>query len=229
MRDRPETAIKIKHLLIAVTLPDNTNSTANTVKTNLTTIFDTFQECGFVDADRFYSNSCKMGHFLTLKVRYYSQFGGEVEAIREEIEGPIHPGLSGRPPVMIRHSMTGKFHTIPSTQFDTKLFKHIRILEVLKQHPGIADHVDIRGDLPTKYIEELTKVLAVDDQLAGIAAIKAKRAKAAIRSKQPKPSGGIQSFAADMLAKDPNMDAGMKKLYQDLMRTSTKSPAVWVS
>lgn len=226
---RPETAVKIKHLLIIVTLPNESTNCANIVRTNLTTIVDTFRECGFVNAASAHPSlrSFGTGHLLTLKVRYYCQFGGEVEAIRDEIDAPLHPNMQEKPPVMIRHSYSGQFYTFQANEIETELFKNVKILEVLKQLRGVADVVDVRGDLPTKYIAELTKCLAVADP--GPAAKRAHRAKAATSSKQPKSSGGVQEFAADMLAKDPNMSPSMRKLCQDLMKSSTKSPAVWVS
>ncbi|SMQ48237.1 unnamed protein product [Zymoseptoria tritici ST99CH_3D7] len=207
---RPETAIKIKHLFIIVALKKETPTSIHNVRTNLHTIVDTFRECG--------------NHFLTLKLRYWGQFGGEVESVRDDIEGPLHPNMSVRPPVMIHHCGTGKLHSFRPNEFDTKLFKNIKILEPLKKLKGITEQIDIRGDLPTTYINELIKVLAVTNP--GPAAKRAQKAKAAVASKQPKHTGGLQAFAAEQLAKNPDMDAGMRKLYEDCMKTSRKSPAV---
>ncbi|KJY01464.1 hypothetical protein TI39_contig290g00027 [Zymoseptoria brevis] len=180
------------------------------VRTNLHTIVDTFHECG--------------NHFLTLKLRYWGQFGGEVESVRDDIEGPLHPNMTVRPPIMIHHCGTGKLHSFRPNELDTKLFKNIKILEPLKKLKAITEQVDIRGDLPTTYINELAKVLAVTNP--GPAAKRTQKAKAAVASKQPKHTGGLQAFAAEQLAKNPNMDAGMRKLYEDCMKTSRKSPAV---
>ncbi|KAI5358666.1 hypothetical protein Slin14017_G109490 [Septoria linicola] len=208
-RKRPEAASKIKHLLVIINKPNDLLTDVANIKINLRTIVDTFLECG--------------NKFLTLKIRYSSAFGGEVEAVRDAIEGPLHPGMTVRSPVMIRHAVTGKFHQFDEQEFHTKLFKNIHIIEPLKKLKGVAVQVDIRGDLPQRCIDELTSVLSVNDP--GPAGKRALRSKAAAASKKA-PSDSLQSFAAEKLAEDPNMDPGMKALYQQLTRTSVKSPAV---
>jgi hypothetical protein len=213
IQSRPETAIKIKHLFILIGLKDESPTYAANTRTNLRTIVDTFNECH--------------NHFQTLKIRYWGEFGGEVEAVRHDLEGPLHPLIKERPPVMIRHATTGKFQAFRPKNYDTKLFKNTHILDSLKNFKNIADFVDIRGDIPAKNIAHLTDIIAVNDP--GRPAKKAQRAKADAAKKQPKPNGGLQGFAAEMLAKKPNMDAESRKLYEDLMKTSRKSPAVMVS
>jgi hypothetical protein len=154
------------------------------------------------------------------------QFGGEVEAVRDELEGALPRFVTERPSVMIRHCTTGKFHSIKEKDFDTKLYKNIKILDALKKLKAITDQVDIRGDLPKTYIDELIKTLVVADPKP--AAIRTQRTKAALASKQPAPTGGLHGFAAEMLAKDPKMSPGSRKILEDCMKTSRKSPAVMV-
>ncbi|KXT11693.1 hypothetical protein AC579_6493 [Pseudocercospora musae] len=78
----------------------------------------------------------------------------QIEGVRDDLEGPLHPRLPERPSVMIRHAFTAKFHTIKTSEVNTKLFKNINILEPLKELKGVAVYVDIRGDLPQEYIDQ---------------------------------------------------------------------------
>ncbi|KAF7196216.1 hypothetical protein HII31_02283 [Pseudocercospora fuligena] len=207
---RPENFVKIKQLFMIIS-GDESDEQVRNLKTNLRTIVDTIQQSG---------NKLQL-----LKIRYWSQFGGEVEGVRDDLEGPLHPRLPERPPVMIRHAFTGKFHTIKASEVNAKLFRNISILEPLKKLKGVVDYVDIRGDLPRKYIDQLKRILTSLNP--GKAALEMEKAKAeAASNKRPKPVGGLAGFIADFIEKDPNMSAERKAYYQRLTKTSSKSPAV---
>lgn len=208
---RPETAANIKHLLIIVNVRGLPAESHN-LKRNLYMMVDTLKGIGI--------------QLQTLKVRYWTQYGGEVEALREDLEGPLPPGIPPRP-IMMKNFTTGRYDMVRRSEINTKLFRDINILEPLRRLKGVAQEASIRGDLPQAYKDELTKVLtsatptcATKKKLQEKAAAERKRQAAST------PSPSLAEFARDMLAKDPNADAGMRGLYQQLMRTSVKSPAV---
>lgn len=82
---RPETAANIKHLLIIVNVRGLPAESHN-LKRNLYMMVDTLKGIGI--------------QLQTLKVRYWTQYGGEVEALREDLEGPLPPGIPPRPIMM---------------------------------------------------------------------------------------------------------------------------------
>lgn len=210
------------------------SKTIKTLKTNLTTIVDTLKESG--------------NHLLTLTIRYWSHFGGEFEAVRDSLEGPLPRGMSKRPPAMIRHSVTGKFHQITAQNMQKTVFKDIYMLDSLKTLKGVADYVNIRGDLPCEYRDMLKNTLSSADPGAGGKKLRKAEEEAAqkrygplprttsaltcidtLATHRPKPTGGIAGFAAEKLAaNDPDMTPALRDLYEQLSRTSTKSPAVMV-
>ncbi|CZT16152.1 uncharacterized protein RCC_01993 [Ramularia collo-cygni] len=212
----PETFAKIKHLhiLVSICQPDGAlkyrGSVVRNLQPNLQTIVDTLLESG--------------NKLSTLIVRYWSHFGGEYEAVRESLEGPLPRSMATRPPALIRNAMTGRFQQIHAHSMHSTIFRDIHMLDPLKALKGVADYVNIRGDLPCEYRDELRKILSTEEPR--IAGRKLRKADIEAASKKPKPDGGLAAFAAEKLAEDPDMEPGMKTLYNELLNSSTMSPAV---
>lgn len=205
--------LQIKHLYVMVT---NTRALKDpmlkvesaTLHTNLKTVVGAFKHAG--------------NKLTTLKLRYTSCFEGQIEAMRDDIEGPARPGMPERP-VMLKDKY-GKYHRMSRAEANERLFTYCNILNPLRHLKGVAEDVKIRGDLPGAYIDELTAVLSVDDPMP---AIKKKRAdeEAAKQARRQKPDA--QGFWAELFEKAKRKgDEGQAKLCAQMMRTSVKSPAV---
>ena len=98
----------------------------------------------------------------TLKVRYTSCFSGQIEMMREAIEGPLHKDAPAR-----RISLTdtaGKLHYFPREEAARRLFAPCEaVLAPLLQMKAIADVVSVRGDLPGRLIDLLTTTMSAPD------------------------------------------------------------------
>lgn len=83
---------------------------------------------------------------------------------------------------MIRNSITGEFHQVYAHDMHSSIFRDIQILDALKALKGIADYVNIRGDLPCEYRDDLRKILSAVHPGAG--GKKMRKADAEIASKK---------------------------------------------
>ncbi|KAK4497793.1 hypothetical protein PRZ48_010447 [Zasmidium cellare] len=209
---RPETAVKIKHLLIIVSNPHffrdpEIDRAKYALKENLQTTISTLAE---VDLK-----------LKTLKVRYWSCFGGEVDSVRHEMEGPLQPGFPERPVMLQR--VGGRFTTIRRDQAEERVFSHAReVLAPLREFKKVAEDVSVRGDVPQGLIDELTQTMAMDG-----AAIKKKQDKAeAIGKKKQPDNSGLAEFARMCLDETPESDPETRALYERMMKVPAKSPSV---
>lgn len=151
MLARPEQIAMIKHIFILVKLvqPDSILSerrALSNLKQNVQTIVNMFRASD--------------NQLFTLRMRYESAFGGEFEDVREVFEAPLPPNMVERPAAMIRKTLTGELEEVHARELGEKVFKNINILDPFKALKGIADFVDIRGDLPCVYRDELAKILS---------------------------------------------------------------------
>lgn len=93
----------------------------------------------------------------TLKVRYTSLFDGQIDAVRHNIEDKPAPGTTDNPTML--KDCHGRYHYVKRAEVYQKIFCHGNILESLRCLKGIADNVQIRGDLPQAYMDKLTALL----------------------------------------------------------------------
>ncbi|KAK5115396.1 hypothetical protein LTR85_009856 [Meristemomyces frigidus] len=207
--------LQIKHLEILVTntraLKDLLLSIESArLNTNLKTIAATFKEAGV--------------KLKTFKIRYTSCFEGQIDAVRDAIEGPTRPGMPERPITL--KDKRGKYLTLKRAGVQQFLATHSKVLDPLRHLKGIAEDVKIRGDLPGAYIDDLTKTLLVNNPST---AVKKRQAdEDAARQARRKQDDGQQEFWAELMEKNLREgDEGSAKLCAQMIRTSVKGPSFW--
>ncbi|KAF2173449.1 hypothetical protein M409DRAFT_48426 [Zasmidium cellare ATCC 36951] len=209
---RPETAVKVKHLLIIVSNPCFDRDQAieqakSALNRNLQTVISILGEVKL--------------KLKTLKIRYWSCFGGEVDSVRNELEGPAKPGFPERPVMLQR--VGGRFTTIKRGEAEQRIFSDARqVLAPLREFKKVAEDVSVRGDVPQPLIDELSCVLAVDG-----AAMKKKLAKAEVAANTYEAAKtGLAEFARERLDVTPDTDPESRALYERMMRIPAKLPSV---
>ncbi|KAK4888813.1 hypothetical protein LTR27_012344 [Elasticomyces elasticus] len=159
----------------------------------------------------------------TLKIRYISSFAGQLDAVRESIECPIDPDVPERP--LTIKDTHGKYWHLSVDEAFAHLAEHTVLFAPFLLLNEFAEYVSVRGDLPQKCIDDLTRVLSTKEVSSVIKKKKAddKAAKQA-RSREP---GFDTSFWKDMWDKyTAQGDQGMVDMAEQMLRTSIKSPAV---
>ena len=206
---------KIKHLYILATntraLSDPLlNADSLCLEKNLKIVAKCFLEGG---------NKLK-----TLKIRYTSCFEGQIDAVRDSLEGELPKGMPERKTMLKdKHS---KYHLVSRKEAPIKLFKHHKILDPLKHLKGIADDVKIRGDLPQAYMDELAKVLSKPVSDVSHRVKKKREAEAAERKKRQdqEQESGFHAFMKQMAEQYKGTDT--EQYYLDCLKVPAKSPAV---
>lgn len=100
----------------------------------------------------------------TLKVRYWSCYGGDIESVRQELEGPIRRGMPERP-IMIKDYHQNMFDTFRRKDAEQRIFMHAcGVLAPLRGFKNIADNVSVRGDVTQAMVDELEQLMAVDGE-----------------------------------------------------------------
>jgi hypothetical protein len=206
---------KIKHVYIIIT---NTRAMTDPlvkadslrINQNLKAVARCFREGG---------NKLK-----TLKIRYTSCFDGQIDAVRDSLEGELADGMPERRTMLKdRH---GKYHHVSRAEAAVKLFKYHKILDPLRALKGIAELMQIRGDLPGAYMEELKTILSVPtSKLGAIAKRKRETEEAERKKRQEQDKGsGFHAFMKTMVEKYKGTPD--EKTYRDMLKVSAKSPAV---
>ena len=116
----------------------------------------------------------------------------------------------------------GKYHLLSRAEAPTKLFRHHKILDPLRELKGIAYDVKIRGDLPQAYIDELTEVLSKPVSNLSYAVKKKREAEAAERKKhqEQEQESGFQAFMKTMAEKYKGTDS--EQHYVDCLKVPCK-------
>ena len=153
---------------------------------------------------------------------YTSCFGGELEAVRDAIEGPLPPGVKP-PPIMLK-DMHDQYYHVKRTDASNRLFKHGTILEPLFKLKGVAEYVNVRGDLPQAYMDRLTTSLSNPNPAP---ATKKKLLKEqAVKQARPKEPS-MHDFFRELAVKNRQEgDHGAADLCEQMTRTTVKSPGV---
>lgn len=206
---------EIKHVYIIIT---NTRSMTDPVisadsariNRNLQTVARCFREGG---------NKLK-----TLKIRYTSCFDGQIDAVRDTLEGPIPPGMPERRAVL--KDSYGKYYHVSRAEAPVKLFKYHSILDPLRNLKGIAEQVHIRGDLPGPYMEELKAVLSILESDLGAKAKKKREVDAAEQKKRQQKDKGSSFHAFMKELAEKHEGTGLGDLARDCLKVPAKSPAV---
>jgi hypothetical protein len=206
---------KIKHVYILVT---NTRALTDPlldadslrVRKNLETV----AKCFLIGGNK----------LKTLKIRYTSCFDGQIDSVRDSLEGGLPKGMPERKTML--KDRYGKYHLVSHEEAPVKLFKHHKILDPLKNLKGIADDVKIRGDLPQAYMDELTEVLSKPVSDISGAVKKKREAEAAERKKRQvqEQESGFHAFMKQMAEKYKG--TGTEQHYLDCLKVPAKSPAV---
>ena len=206
---------KIKHVCILIT---NTRALADPlldadslrVRKNLETV----AQCFLVGGNK----------LKTLKIRYTSCFEGQIEAVRDSLDGELPKGMPERKTML--KDKYGKYHLVSRKEAHVKLFKHHKILDPLKHLKGIADDVKIRGDLPQAYMDELTEVLSKSVTDVSHRVKKKRETDAAERKKRQvqEQESGFHAFMKQMAEKYKGTDT--EQYYLDCLKVPAKSPAV---
>ena len=150
----------------------------------------------------------------TLKFRYTSCFDGQIDAVRETLEGPIPKGMPERTAML--EDRYGQYYQGSHAEAASKLFYHHKILDPLRNLKGIAEYVHIRGDLPGPYMDELRAVLSVPETDLG--------AKAKKKRQEQDRGLGFHAFMKKMADNHKGAEDG--QFYLDLLKVPTKSRAV---
>ena len=211
--------LQVKHLEILVhnTQPlesRNLRIESARLRANLQTVATCFTEAG---------NKLK-----TLKVRYTSCFGGQVEAMRDAIEGPLRAGVPERP-ITLKDDW-GKYYHLSRAEAQRQLFTHCEaVLAPLLQMRAIAEAVYIRGDLPRALIDRLSTTMSAPDPSGTVkkklADERARRQ--ALLDKERRKEAHQHDFWQKTLEKNLREgDQGGADLCRRMMATSMKSPAV---
>ncbi|KAK3633174.1 hypothetical protein LTR56_015950 [Elasticomyces elasticus] len=160
--------------------------------------------------------------FKTLKIRYSSAFEGQIEAVRDAIEGPQGPDGFERP-IMLADKY-GKYWQFGRKEAQAKLFIHCNILAPLMELKGVAEDVKVRGDIPQKMIDDMTATLSSTDVSPPTKKKKAEEAaEKQARPKKPDQQDFWREMRDKYMAKG---DQGMVDMAEKMMSTSVMSPAV---
>ncbi|KAK3684710.1 hypothetical protein LTR37_020004 [Vermiconidia calcicola] len=160
----------------------------------------------------------------TLKIRYTSCFDGQIDAVRDEIEGDLPEGMPDRP-ILIKDAH-GKHYSFERGEAKAYFFKHITVLEPLRRLKGIADDVKIRGDLPQAYMDGLAKVLSVPTPPPAIKKKQMEEGVARKRREESRKGTGFHAFMKELADGYEGSDPGMADYCRGMLKTSVMSPAV---
>lgn len=161
--------------------------------------------------------------FKTLKIRYTSCFEGQIDAVRDSIEGKLPKGMPERD--IIIKDCHGKYHHVKRAEAYDYFFKYGTILAPLLCLKGIAEDVKVRGDLPQKYMDDLTTDLSV----AGPAPVTKKKQieeEVERKNREAHRMPGFHALIKEFAKKHEGKDDGMAEWYRDAIRTPDMSPAV---
>ena len=206
---------KIKHLYILVT---NTGALSDPLlkadslclEKNLKTVAKCFLDGG---------NKLK-----TLKIRYTSCFEGQIDAVRDSLEGELPKGMPERKTML--KDRYGEYHLVSRAEAPAKLFKYHKSLDPLRELKGIADDVKIRGDLPQAYMEDLTEVLSKPVSDVSGAVKKKRETEAAERKKRQEQEQNSSFYACMKRLAEKYKGTDAEQDYLEMLKVSDKSPAV---
>ncbi|KAK4554795.1 hypothetical protein LTR86_008297 [Recurvomyces mirabilis] len=119
----------------------------------------------------------------TLSIRYSDCFGGEVEYMRDDFEGPLPPGMPAR--LISMRDMHGKFCNLTREEARQTLFRDHEVMEPFKQWYGAAEEVTVRGEMPQAFIDQLVAALTNQSQ-SSVTKKRVAKAKAANAGRGPK-------------------------------------------
>ncbi|KAK3675946.1 hypothetical protein LTR78_004138 [Recurvomyces mirabilis] len=157
----------------------------------------------------------------TLSISYSGCFGGEVEYMRDDFEGPLPPGMPAR--LISMRDMHGEFYNLTREEARQTLFRDHEVMEPFKQWYGAAEEVTVRGEMPQAFIGEL--VAALTNQSQSSVTKRVAKAKAANAARGPK----INDSSIWVEMRDDALAMGNQSLAdmaEQMMQTSIKSPAV---
>lgn len=212
---KPHLFKQIKHLYIIIT---NTASMIHStffadsrrIEQNLQTVASCFRDGG--------------NELQTLKIRYTSCFNGEIDAVRDTLEGELQEGFPERTAIL--KDRYGKFHNVSRAQAPLKLFKMHEILDPLRALEGVAARVHIRGDLPGPYMDELKSVLSVPESELGFLAKKRREVDEAQRCarREEDSEASIYAYAKSMVEMYEGTEH--EEYYRGCLEAPDKAPSV---
>ncbi|KAK5131733.1 hypothetical protein LTR08_000622 [Meristemomyces frigidus] len=212
--------LQVKHLEILVhnTQPLDSRQLrveSARLRANLQIVADCFTEAGI--------------KLKTLKVRYTSWFGGQVEAMRDAIEGPLRPGAPERP-IRLKDDY-GKYYLLHRADAQRRLFAHCEgVLAPLLKLQGFAEAVRVRGDLPGALIDRLTATLSNPNPPAAVKKklVDERARKQAGLDEERRAEDSKHDFFKNLMETNLRKgDQGGADLCRQMLGTSANSPVVW--